>query len=128
MDERDASAGKEMSDESETPSPSAEFPPPNFPTVYADGVMNVAHGSQVVKFYLSRFDPSFNVSNSASQNTPIAQVIMPLYSFIDTAVFFEQALNAMVAEGLITQEYVDALRGTARSISDKKGNKTPEGE
>ena len=59
---------------------SAEFPTPQFPTVFADGAINLATTVEVAKFYLARNDPSFTgaVGNHLQA---FAQIVMPLGGF-----------------------------------------------
>jgi hypothetical protein len=42
-----------------------EFPNPEIPTIFADGIMNLANSYHVVKFYLFRFDPGIINVNTA---------------------------------------------------------------
>lgn len=37
--------------------PSEEFPSSGLPTIFADGIMNLANTTQIAKCYLFRFDP-----------------------------------------------------------------------
>jgi hypothetical protein len=85
------------------------FPAPTIPTVFADGVMNLAPSTNVVKFYLYRIDPSMK-GGSNYLNQAFAQVVMPLVGFAQTAVFFELALKDLVKRGLVTDEQMAAAR------------------
>jgi hypothetical protein len=85
------------------------FPPATIPTVFADGVVNLAYNPRVTKFYLFRTDPSLK-SESDYLNQPFAQIVMPLDAFVQAAAFFNQGVERMVAIGLITKEQVEALR------------------
>ena len=79
------------------------FPAEALPTVFADGVANLAQSGEVVKFYLTRTDPSTNIP-SESKVQIFAQVVMSMTGFIDAAHFFEQALDNYVKNGVISQE------------------------
>lgn len=73
-----------------------EFPPWNFPTLLSDGVVSMAYGPEVCRFYLGRRDPSIKATgaNSLSAN---CQVVMPTSSFVNTALFFEHMVRVMSA-------------------------------
>jgi hypothetical protein len=86
-----------------------EYPGPNFPVVFADAVMNVAHSPANVKFYLGRYDPDIRGS-SESKLLPFMQVVMPIDGFAAAYAFFESRIKVFVASGLITQARVEELR------------------
>jgi hypothetical protein len=44
-----------------TAQPDVEYPGTTIPTIFADGIVNLANSAHIVKFYLFRFDP--NVSH-----------------------------------------------------------------
>jgi hypothetical protein len=71
----------------------ASFPPPNIPTIFADGVLNVAHTDETVKFYLGRLDPSETESSGGPRDQAIAQVIMPVSAFLETVEFFSSVVD-----------------------------------
>jgi hypothetical protein len=85
------------------------FPGHGFPTVFADGVMSMAHSPTMVKFFLHRFDPDF-ASSGESQVQPIAQVVMPMEGFVATYAFFERSVKAFIERGVVSQERVDEFR------------------
>jgi len=89
--------------------PTGEFPPPQFPVVFADGVLNVANSPSVVKFYLYRFEASY-ASDGRSQTQPFAEVVMPMDGFAGAVTLFEAALRRFIIQGFITQARVDELR------------------
>jgi hypothetical protein len=64
-----------------------EYPPPHFPTVFADGVQSLITSPTVVKYFLMRFEPSFT-GDGKSQMQAFAQVVMPLEAFASMSVFF----------------------------------------
>jgi hypothetical protein len=57
--------------------PSDEFPFSDLPTIFADGVMNLANSAQIAKFYLFRVDPGMKDATKAFQK-PCAQIVMPI--------------------------------------------------
>jgi hypothetical protein len=94
----------------------AGFPPPHFPTVFADGVLNFANNPSVVKYFLARIEPNFG-ELGVYQIQPFAQVVMPLDGFVNMVCFFEEALKGMVRDGLISQARVDEHRANARAAA-----------
>ncbi len=72
----------------------------HLPTIYADGVGNLARGPGVVKFYLVRFDPNL-AGNSGNLQTVAGQVVMSQPGFVATALFFQKQLTEMVDRGEI---------------------------
>jgi len=101
-----------MADQPIAPIHPPEFPAPNFPTVFCDGVQSLANSATVVKLFLSRFDPDM-WGGGDSRMQPIAQVVMPMEAFIVTAAFFDQRIKLWLEQGLIRQDYVDQVRRTA---------------
>jgi len=97
-----------MADDMKVEHISEGTPGPNFPLVYADNVLNVAPGEDTVKFYLSRIEPNFMVTETYRN-----QAVMPLGGFVSTALFFGDVLKQMLETGLITQDYLDNLHKTA---------------
>jgi hypothetical protein len=95
------------------------FPPLGFPAIYADNVSSLSHGGHVIKYYLSRTDPSLAGQTRAAQYTPVMLVVMPIDGFVRTALFFEKSLNILVSEGHIKQEEINAVRSAARSASEE---------
>jgi len=90
--------------------PSISNPPPAaIPTAFADGVLNLAHNKNVVKFYLARLDPSLDAKGPYLSQA-FAQIVMPVAGFMDTFAFFERGIAAMIADKTITKEDVEAAR------------------
>src|ERR1700687_5122036 len=87
----------------------AGYPSPTFPAVFVDGVLNTSHSGSTVKFYLFRYEPSFQGDNSY-QTQPCAQVIMPMEAFVAAAAFFELQAQQLVQKNLILQSRVDEIR------------------
>ena len=99
-----------MPADAETERPSeADFPPPQFPTVFADGVSTLVNSQTVVKFFLSRFEPSFK-GDGRSQLQAFAQVVMPMDGFATMFVFFEAQLKTMIKAGYVSEERLAELR------------------
>ena len=89
-----------------------QFPPEAMPTIFADGVANVAQSGEVAKFYLLRTDPSINTPND---NRPqvVGQVVMSMSGFLDAAAFFEAIVKNYVEKGIVSREKVDEARTQA---------------
>lgn len=96
------------------PTLQAEFPPPHFPTVYADGVSSLANSAAVVKFYFSRTEPNI-LGTGGSKIQPFAQVIMPIDGFAAMFVFFERAIAHLQDQKLLTTEQLQEMRKVAQS-------------
>jgi hypothetical protein len=95
-----------------------EFPSPNFPTVFADGVQSLINSPAVVKFFLARFEPTF-VGDGRSQLQAFAQVIMPMDGFAMMFVFFEAQLRGLVQRGFITEKRLTELRAIFNPAGQK---------
>jgi hypothetical protein len=78
----------------DTPS---EFPPPQLPTVFADGVTNLATSLSVAKFYLARNDPSLT-GDGQNRLQVFAQIIMPISGFLQAFAFFERTIDNMAKD------------------------------
>jgi len=89
-----------------------EFPTSSFPVVYVDGVTGVAPGPHIVKFVLSRLEPSLQGQDKILTQ-PIAQIAMPLPGFLQMAFFFENAIKDMQTKGLLTAEQLAEVRKSA---------------
>lgn len=87
----------------------SQFPPADLPTVFVDGVLNIANSPTLVRFYLARFNPTLDGS-SQTQTQPVTQVIMPFDSFVQTTIFFQRALDNFINQGLISQDRVQEIR------------------
>jgi hypothetical protein len=104
-----------MTDDAMTgPRQSGGFPPPNFPTVFADGVQSLANSPTIVKFFLARFEPSL-VGDGRSQLQAFAQVIMPMEGFAAMFVFFEAQLGLLIQNGHITEKRLAEMRAAFSS-------------
>lgn len=92
------------------------YPSAETPAIFADGVLNVARMSGIVRFYLGRQDPDA-VADGKARSAIVGQVIMPVRSFMETAMFFRLTLDEMVAKGTVTaaelEEISKALKGDA---------------
>jgi len=85
-----------------------DYPAPDFPTVFADGVMSTAWGRGLVKMYLYRTDPQFQ-ARPGSRDNPIEQIIMPVFGFAQMCALFGRTLKALVEQGHLSQEQLDAI-------------------
>jgi hypothetical protein len=85
------------------------FPLPTVPTIFCDGVANVAPSPHVVKFYLYRQDPD-QTGKPKYKNQILAQIIMSVPAFINTGLFFEKALKQFVEQGTIPQQTIDNIK------------------
>lgn len=81
------------------------FPSSALPTVFADGIANVAPANGVIRFYLYRSDPD-QVGGPAYKNQAIAQVVMPVSGFLQAAAFFEKSVDFFVSQGTIAHDAV----------------------
>jgi hypothetical protein len=85
------------------------FPPLTIPTIFCDGIANLAPSAQVMKFYLFRSDPE-QTGKPRYKNQILGQVVMPISAFIVAAVFFEKSLKQIVEKGTISQDMVDKIK------------------
>jgi hypothetical protein len=95
-----------------TPPLSDEFPS-DLPTIFADGIMNLANSAQIVKCYLFRVDPGVKDVTKAYQK-PCAQIVMPLDALVNTYVFLEGAIEKLRGQGFISIETVETARKALR--------------
>ena len=79
-----------------------EYPPLEFPVIFADGISSMAHGNGHVKIYLMRTNPSMYGSGS-SNTQPFAQLVMLSKAFISAAVFMSRHMQEMLKSGAISQ-------------------------
>jgi hypothetical protein len=97
-----------MPSDARTAAPS-DFPPPQFPTIFADNAGSLVNSASIVKFFLNRFDPSFQ-GDGRSQTQAIAQVVMPIEGFGFMFVFFEAQIRTMINNGFITEAQLTEWR------------------
>lgn len=105
--------------------PDAEFPSGNFPTLFTDGILSGSQTKEVVKLYLGRNDSNVFGRGGAVIN-PIAQVVMPISSFIAAVVLMERMIDNMIDSKVISKEFVDKVKNrtkiTSSTESDGGGN------
>jgi hypothetical protein len=89
-----------------TPDPG--YPPQEVVTIYADGITSFTPGAEIVKFYFSRLDPNFVVSEP-NKVVVTGQVIMPLAGFVTSVSFLQRVLSNLIDSGIITQEKIDQI-------------------
>lgn len=85
------------------------YAPTHSPVAYADTVTSFAHTSEVAKFYFARFDPSAN-GVGPRKTEIVAQVVMPLESFVGMTLFFQEMLEVVKERGAITDEKIQQLQ------------------
>src|SRR5580704_11393238 len=95
-----------------TPHPSDEFPS-DLPTIFADGIMNLANSAQIVKCYLFRVDPGMKDVTKAYQK-PCAQIVMPLDALVTTFVFLEGAIEKLRGQGFVSDQALETARKAVR--------------
>jgi hypothetical protein len=89
--------------------PDPEFPPLQFPVVFADNIQSMATGPGFVKFYLSRIDPDIH-GGGTTKTTVVCQVVMPAVGFAVASVFFQRQLDLMVKNNAIDPTMVQQMR------------------
>jgi hypothetical protein len=85
------------------------FPAPTIPTIFCDGILNLAPAAQAMRFYLFRSDPD-QAGKPKFKNQILAQIIMPVPAFIHAALFFERGLKQFVEQGAISPDMVDKIK------------------
>jgi hypothetical protein len=78
------------------------------PTIYTEGVVNLARGPGIVKFYLMRYEP--NIHDDGATPALVGQVVAPVIAFATMTLFFQRQLDDMIKSGEISQDAVDQLR------------------
>lgn len=87
--------------------PSVYDIPDSIPTLFSDGILNLANSSSIVKFYLGRLDPQ---SDGTHRTVACGQVVMPLEGFVNSIAFVERMVAKLVSEGIISQAALDVAR------------------
>jgi hypothetical protein len=87
-----------------------EFPPFNFPTIFADGISNAAYGQSIMRLYLARNDPSFSPDSIEAHTQPFAQLVMSLDGFVATTLFLQNVLSRLITENFVTEEQIAEIR------------------
>jgi hypothetical protein len=99
--------------------PEPTFPSPSLPTIFADGVSNFFHSPEVGKFYFSRIDPELEGGPEIQQQI-VAQVVMPMTSFVNTAAFFMKAVDRLIAQGAVSREQWAGAQESYTNLEFKK--------
>jgi hypothetical protein len=99
--------------------PPNDFPSPEFPTIFADNAGSLVNSASIVKFFLSRFDPSYQ-GDGRFQQQAVAQVIMPVEGFGFMFVFFEAQIRAMINRGFITEAQLAQWRSVFQSPGENR--------
>jgi len=79
------------------------------PTIFTDGIANIARGPGIVRMYLIRYDPAM-VENVTAAPVVIGQLVMPTNGFAAMALFFKEQLDDMIAKREVTPEAIEQLR------------------
>jgi hypothetical protein len=95
------------------------FPAPTIPTIFCDGILNLAPSAQVVRFYLFRSDPD-QTGKLKFKNHILAQIIMPIPAFIHTALFFERGLKQFAEQGTISPDMIDKIKQVTQAELTKQ--------
>jgi hypothetical protein len=95
-------------------------PPRNFPTIFADNVVNLFHGGGIVKFYFSRFD-SDPSGIAVPTPVPFCQIVMPIVGFAAMTVFFQQQLELILQKDEKIREIVDQMKVLAAQSQPQQG-------
>ena len=82
---------------------------PVIPTIFCDGILNLANNKNIVKFYLARLDPSLQIDEQAN-TVIVGQVIMPMDAFIETFTFMEYWVSKIMRDGIISADQIDSSR------------------
>jgi hypothetical protein len=93
--------------------PSGEFPSSDLPTIFADGILNLANTAQITKFYLFRFDPGLKDPDKAQQRT-CAQIVMSIDALVASFAFLESAIDRLQTQGVVSTQALDAARKVVR--------------
>jgi hypothetical protein len=96
-----------------TAPPDIDFPGKVIPTVFADGIFNLANSAHVVKFYMFRLDPSMT-NQQVAQVIPCLQIVLPLDGFINAFAFLEAAVEKLRRQGVITEGVLNVARQAAK--------------
>lgn len=92
-----------MPDNLESGFQQADYPHPSIPTFFADGVMNFNNSTEITKFYFFRYDPSFNATGPNKPQASV-QAVMSMTAFLQTAAFFNAAIENLMATGTVKKE------------------------
>jgi hypothetical protein len=91
--------------------PAPGYPPVEFVSIYADGVTSVLPGIHTVKFYISRDEPNYVVTEP-NKATVVAQVVMPISGFVQTVSFFQTVIKNMETSGTLSPDILEQIRTT----------------
>lgn len=87
------------------------YPDPSMPVIFSDGIESMSHGSEVVKFYLGRFDSEIGATGPSKLATA-CQVVMPITAFVAAALFMEERVERLIADGKVSRADVEAARAS----------------
>lgn len=100
--------------------PVAEYASDSAPVIFADGVVSVTHGPELVKLYLGRIDASANAVGAVQTKYP-AQVVMPLSGFVHSMVFLGEILRRIRDSADSPQNIVAQVEGIIGTAQQEKG-------
>jgi hypothetical protein len=83
------------------------------PTIFADGIVNLANTAQIAKFYLFRFDPGLKDPGKAQQRT-CAQIVMSIDALVASFAFLEIVIDRLQTQGVVSTQALDAARKVVR--------------
>jgi hypothetical protein len=94
--------------------PESGYPSTNVETFYSDGVTSISPNGHVIKVYFGRLDGNFSTPEP-NKVAVVSQLIMPTDAFIQSTQFFNNIIDKLVQDGVLTPEYVARIRNTAAS-------------
>lgn len=80
------------------------------PTIFVDGIANVARGAGTVRSYLVRIDPQISDGLPPTRPVVAAQIITTNQGFATVALQFWRVLNEMIESGEIQRDLVAQIR------------------
>jgi hypothetical protein len=96
------------------PPGTSDYPSSQFPTIFADAAGSLVNSTSIVKFYLNRFDPSFQ-GDGRTQAQAVAQIVMPIEGFGFMFAFFETQIRTMISGGVLTEAQLSEWRSVFQS-------------
>jgi hypothetical protein len=89
--------------------PLVGLPDHNIPTIFADGVANIANSRSVVKMVLYRTDPVLGEEKSF-QNVAVGQLVLTMDSFAGMVALFEAAIGSYKRQGIIDEDHYEEAK------------------
>ena len=85
------------------------FPSETAPLIYADGILNLAFGPGIAKFYFFRTDPNL-IGGEGVKNTLVTQVVMPTDNLIAAIVSMMKIIEDTAAMSPGIKSTLDDVR------------------